>query len=206
MSKIDPIEFLLASRDRRDESANIELAERIVATSDAAAMSALASAATRKEIASDVIKVLYEVAERTPGLAAPHIGLFLELLRHKSNRIVWGAMTAVDAITEYCPDEVASRLDELRAIANSGSVITRDHFVSILVKLSATRPGVGAMLLEQFDKCPPNQLPMYAERGADAIRQLGAAPFADILGRRINEMKTDSKKKRIEKVLKKIGS
>ncbi len=206
MSKIDPIEFLLANRDRRDEAANVELAVRIVAASDTAAMSELTTAVSRKEIASDAIKVLYEVAERKPELAATQIDPFLELLRHKSNRIVWGAMTAVDAITEYCPDEVAARLDELRAIANSGSVITRDHFVSILVKLSATDPGVGAMLLEQFDKCPPNQLPMYAERGIDAIRALGAGPFVNILRRRVGEMKTEAKKKRIEKVLKQLGS
>lgn len=203
---IDPIEFLLANRDRRDESANIELAERIAAASDSDAMTALASAVARKEIASDVIKVLYEVAERKPELAAPHAALLLGLLRHKSNRIVWGAMTAVDAITEYCPEVVGSRLDELRAIANAGSVITRDHFVSILFKLSGRDQGIGPMLLEQFEKCPPNQLPMYAERGAGAIRKLGAAPFVVILKGRIDEMKTESKRKRIEKVIRKLES
>ncbi len=206
MSRTDAIDFLLANRERRDESTNIELAERIAATGDSDAMKALASSVSRKEIASDVIKVLYEVAERRPELAAPHAALFFGLLKHKNNRIVWGAMTAVGAIAEHCLDEVAVKIDELRAIANAGSVITRDHFVSILFKLSAKDPGIAPLLHEQFEKCPPNQLPMYAERGLPSIKRLGAAPFVAILESRIDEMKTESKRKRIEKVLRKLGA
>ncbi len=199
------MEFLGANRARRDEKANVELAARIVAESDRAAVRELAANIGNAKVASDIIKVLYEVAERAPELAAEHVGIFLELLGHKSNRIVWGAMTAVDAVAHLDPGVVFGRLESLREIANSGSVITRDHYVGIVIKLASNGFAVGAEIAEQFESCPSNQLPMYAERGFEAIRKIDAKRFALILGSRIGELKTESRRKRVEKVIQKLG-
>ena len=63
-----------------------------------------------KAVASDCIKVLYEIGYRNPALIAPYAKTFLGFLQSKNNRLVWGAMTALAYITELNPKPVFSRL------------------------------------------------------------------------------------------------
>ena len=57
------------------------------------------------------------------------------------------------------------------------------------------------LLAEQFERCPPNQLPMYAERALASLGAEGMAPFAAILARRVAELPTPAKRERVDKVL-----
>ncbi len=199
------VQFLLDNRDRRDERSNVELAAGISSQGDAAAVAELVEAFGDRRIDSDIIKVLYEIAERKPDLIAPQIDFLLGLLSHRSNRVVWGAMTAIDAVAGLVSERVFAEIEMLRHIANSGSVITRDHFVGTLIRLAERGLPVGAYLEEQLANCPSNQLPMYAERASGVIAEMGPWEFVRIFEARIGEMKTDSKKRRLASVVKKLG-
>ena len=128
-----------------------------------------------KAIQSDCIKVLYEIGECEPALIAPHAAEFGELLGSENKRLVWGAMTALDAIAAVNPVGVHGLLNNILAAAAGESVIARDHAVGILIKL-ADHPKFAKqcwpLLLEQLRTCPGNQLPMYAEQSQALVDSL----------------------------------
>lgn len=205
------IDKLASSLGRRDEVPNQQLAQQIVAKNDKKAVKELVENLYNKDknIPSDCIKALYEIGERKPALIADYPGEFIALLESKNNRLVWGAMTAIDAITFEQPKAVYNTLGKLIDIADKGSVITRDHVVSILIKLSSLKPYAGKafpLFIHQLKTCPTNQLPMYAENALPVINDKNNVLFATTLSSRLAEVKKESKRKRIEKVLKKVTS
>lgn len=204
-SKPSITDQLKANATRRDELANVELAETIAKRSDFDAVGEVAAHLGDRKLAADCIKILYEVAERKPELVAPHAEIFFELLDHKNNRMVWGAMSAIDQIAALRTDLVYAHLDKLTEVTEKGTVITRDHFVNILVQLAATEDGIIPLILEQLAGAPVNQFPMYAERAASLFRDHDKDEFVAVLTRRTPEMNTDAKKKRLAKVLKSVG-
>lgn len=210
MGKIEEVLGQLAStQGLRDEAPNIALAEAIAKDSDKESIKILIDALAQKDrgIQSDAIKVLYEIGERNPSLIADHLGVFLNLLTHKNNRLQWGAMTAIRCIATIQAEAVYMQLPKLLAATETGSVITRDQVVMTLIHL-ATLPEYHAdtisLLLEQLQACPTNQLPMYAERALPVIEELDKANFTKVLEARLDEIEKDSKRKRVEKVLKKL--
>ena len=205
-AKIFITDQLKANVTRRDERANVEMAESITKRNDFDAVAEVAAHLGDRKLAADCIKILYEVAERKPELVAPHAEIFFELLDHKNNRLVWGAMSAIDQIASLRSDLVFSYLDKLSDVTEKGTVITRDHFVNILVKLAATKDGIIPLILEQLAGAPVNQFPMYAERAAALFRDHDRAEFTAILRRRTPEMNTEAKRKRIARVQKSLGS
>jgi hypothetical protein len=91
----------------------------------------------------------------------------LALLDSKNNRLQWGAMTALDTIALENPQGSSFHAEKIIDIADKGSVITKDHPASILIKLCSVKQyadGTFPLLVEQLLKSPTNQLPMYAER------------------------------------------
>jgi hypothetical protein len=203
------IDKLASSLGRRDEVPNQELAEQIVKKKDRAAVKELVEYLSNKDraIQSDCIKVLYEIGFRQPSLIAEHVNTLIKLLDSKNNRLQWGAMTAIDEITPEKPKAVYEALPKIMAIADAGSVITRDHAVGILTKLCAVKQYAGdafTLLIEQLANCPTNQLPMYAENAVPIINQKNKTAFIKVLQSRLNEMEKETKRKRVEKVIKQI--
>ena len=204
------IEKLATSLGRRDETPNQDLAKAIAAGSDTSAVQELVENLSnkKKDIQSDCIKVLYEIGALKPALIAPHIGAFTKLLDSKNNRLAWGAMTALDAAASADLNGVYAFLPQIIAVADSGSVITRDHAVGILIKLMAEKKYAEdcfALLLEQLAKCPTNQLPMYAENAAASIPSDKKAAFTKTLSGRLPEIEKESKRARVEKVIRKLS-
>jgi hypothetical protein len=200
---------LASSLGRRDEVPNQELAEHIAGKNDKNAVAELVRNLSNqhKNIQSDCIKVLYEIAARKPRLVAAYCDEFLKLLDNRNNRLVWGAMTALDAITLENPKPLYNSLTKIISIANAGSVITRDHAVGILITLSRVKEYSDksfALLIEQLKKCPTNQLPMYAENALPIINEKNKALFVKTLSSRLDEVGKESKRKRIEKVVKRL--
>lgn len=198
---------LASSLQRKDEGPNIALAERIVAAQDTDGLTELISLlSAKKDVAYDAIKVLYEVGAKMPSLLKPHLPVFIALLKHKDNRLQWGAMTALDTVTSEEPETIFQQLPLLLAAAESGSVITKDRCVSILVKLCASPsylPAVFPILMEQLLTSPNNQFPMYAEMALPIVDASHKALFIQTLQTRLPDISPDSKKNRVEKVLKK---
>jgi hypothetical protein len=204
------IDKLATSLNRRDEIPNQELAQRIVDRGDKKAVKELVDNLTNrdKSIQGDCIKVLYEIGERKPTLIADYVKEFVSLLGSKNNRLVWGAMTALDTITLQNPEAIYSALSQIIETADKGSVITKDHGVSILVKLAPIRKYADEafiLLIQQLKSCPTNQLPMYAEKAMPIINDKNKAVFIKTLTSRLDSVKKETKRKRVEKVIEKLS-
>jgi hypothetical protein len=201
---------LATSLQIRDTAPNVDLAKIIISKNDKNAIRELVENLSNKNknIQSDCIKVLYEIGERKPELIAAYDKEFLSLLNDKNNRLVWGAMTALDCITSINPKGIYSHLTKILVVAEKGSVITKDHGVNILIKLAALKPYTEnclTLLLEQFKTSLPNQLPKYAEDALPVITDKYKAAFSKILASRLKDVEKNTKKNRIEKVIKKLA-
>ncbi|MGG7663606.1 HEAT repeat domain-containing protein [Dyadobacter sp. BHUBP1] len=204
------ISRLATSLGRRDEVPNQELAIEIATNGDGSAIADLIENLSHKskDVRHDCIKVLYEIGERMPPLIAAYADQFAALLGSKDNRMQWGAMTALNAIAREKPEVVFAAVPQLAAVADKGSVITRDNFVAILIKLSgipAYADQTLPLLNEQMLSCPSNQLPMYAENALPVISAAHKAIFVKTLTSRLGDFEKESKRKRMEKVLKRLG-
>lgn len=204
------VDQLASSLGRRDEAPNSLLAARIVKEQDKEAVEELVALLQHKnkDIQSDSIKVLYEVGEQRPALIASYTPVLIELLSHKNNRLQWGAMTALDAVAAEKPALIHRALPQILQAADKGSVITKDHAVNILIKLSAQKSyqqDAFSLLLEQLAGCATNQLPMYAERALPVMTAVNRSSFVETLTKRLDDFDKESKRKRVEQVIKKMG-
>jgi len=207
MSVLDKLASVLG---RRDEVPNQELAHAIVKKNDAKAVKELVDNLhhKNKDIQSDCIKVLYEIGEHKPALIAAYAPQFIALLGHKNNRLQWGAMTALSAITLENPKEIYAALPAILEAADKGSVITKDHAVNILINLYSVKKyqdDAFPLLIELLVSSPVNQLPMYAEKTMPVILDKNKALFIKTLQSRFDEIDKDTKRKRVEKVIKKLS-
>ena len=204
------INKLASSLNRRDEIPNQELANHIVEKNDTSGVKDLVANLwnKNKDIQNDCIKVLYEIGERKPALIAEYAKDFIALLDNKNNRLQWGAMTAINTITLQNPRVVYSALPKIIAAAENGSVITRDYAVNILIKLSSVKEysnNAFSLLSQQLLSSPTNQLPMYAERAISIINDKNKTQFIKILTARLPDIEKDAKRKRVEKIIKKLS-
>lgn len=192
------LDQLASGMGRRDEVPNQQLALDIVKRNDRSAVRELVVALGHKSkaIQSDCIKVLYEIGEKKPELIAEYTPQFVSLLEGtKNGRLVWGAMTALDAIATIAPKEVAKSLDRILTAADGDSVIARDHAVGILVTLSSLKPHAAKcvpLLLEQLATCPNNQFPMYVEKSIDILRSAAPDKFKSIMTKRLSKLEKAS--------------
>ena len=204
------LDKLSTSLNRRDEVPNQELAKKILKTKDKKAIKELAENLENKNkgIQSDCIKVLYEIGESNPSLIADYEDNFLDLLDGKNNRLIWGALTALDCIASVSSKSIYKNIEKIQKAANEGSVIAKDHYVNILIKLSSDKSYANRtipLLFQQLEKAAINQLPMYAERAMPAVSGKDKKMMIKILTARLVEIEKESKIKRIRKVIDKLN-
>lgn len=203
------LEQLASASSQARQDKNIALAQAIAGNNNVAAVQELIDGLQHKTkaIRHDCIKTLYEIAVIKAGLVSSHVNVFVTLLGDKDNRMQWGAMTAISAVTTLTPEAVYKALGRIIATADAGSVITTDHAVKILATLALTekyRDTVIPLLLDQLLQAPVNQAPSYAEQILPVVTAKDKDHFKKILLMRIGDTEQDSKKKRLEKVLKKL--
>lgn len=201
---------LASSLGRRDEVPNQELAKQLVKSKDKKAIVELVENLSKKDknIQSDCIKVLYEIGEQQPELIAEYAQEFITLLDNKNNRLVWGAMTALDCIASVNPNGIYKQLAKILDVADKGSVITKDHGISILIKLVKEKTYTDnalTLVLDQLRTCANSQLPMYAENAIPVIIEKYNKDFIKVLTSRIPDIEKETKQKRVEKVIKKLS-
>ncbi len=194
---------------RKDEAPNIALAEKISKKADKKAIGELIALMNDKStpVRHDAIKVLYEIGERKPELITGYAEDFLKLLDHKDNWMKWGAMTVLSVISKINPEYLAKHLSKILDAMDQGSVITRDHGIFILSNISSIKKyheDCMELFLEQIQKAPVNQVPMYAEKMTEVISPAYIKKLEKILRSRHDVMEIPSKEKRIEKLLKKL--
>ena len=204
---INVIDHLASSLNRRDEAPNLELAEAIVKAKDKTAVAALVkNLSNKKAIQNDCIKVLYEIGARDPQLIVDYVHEFVGYLSSKNNRLQWGAMTALSSLVNVRSETIYNELTAILLAADDGSVITKDQAVNILIGLcafEAFQENSFALLMEQLLKSPTNQIPMYAERALPIVNHERKAVMIETLTSRLNDIEKESKRKRVEKVIKK---
>lgn len=200
---------LASSLGRRDEVPNQELAKDIAGRADKAAINELVGnlGNKNKDIRNDCIKVIYEVGSLKPKLIAEHYDELVKLLDNKNNRLQWGGMTALNTIVLEKPGIIFKNLGKLVDVAEKGTVITKDNLMAILIKLCSVATyseSAFDLFNEQLSKCPANQLPMYAENALPVITEKNKARFIKTLHSRLGDIEKETKKTRVEKVIKKV--
>ena len=203
------LDRLASALGRNDERPNVELAEELAAKPDAAAVVELVGALSGPTaVSNDAIKVLYELGALRPELVAPHVGAFLALLGSKNNRNVWGALQAIEAVTQLVPETVVVSLPAIVSAADKGSVIAKDKAVQILAKLAAAGHAEAALpvLLERVENAAPNQFPMYAEAASLVVDAAHRERLARILEARLARIEASAKRVRVEKSLRRLRS
>lgn len=195
---------------RRDEILNIQLANELAKSKKQKEIQILMNAcfSERKEIQHDAIKVLYEIGALNPQLIQPYTSLFVDLLKKGSSRMYWGAMIALQFISLIAPKEIYQYLPAILDAMNKGSVIAKDHGMKILVAL-AKMPGftkkVMPLILEQLLVAPMNQFPTYVEISSECVNKEFKIPFLQLIGNRLDEDMNDTKRKRLQKVIKQLN-
>ena len=203
------IEPLACKLGHNDETPNIELAERLCNNMDRQGIREIADGLQSKEqaIASDCIKVLYEVGYRKPELIVDYADDFINGLSHKNNRIVWGSMTALAYVATIKAEAIYNRLPEIIAAYKKGSVITVDNCVSVFAWVCKANPDyqvkVFPILLEDLAHCRAKEIPQHAERMVVCIDSGNKQAFLSVLEARMDEL-SETQKKRVQKLIKKI--
>lgn len=196
---------------RRDEKANILLAQSIASKNDTKAVEELATLVIgkNKPLAADAIKILYEAGELKPALIKPNVDTFLKLLSSKDNRIRWGAMTALSAISKEFAESLINSIPAMLDTSALWTVISRDHFMRILNNIGKTQKGkkvAGPLMIEQLYISPTNQFPRYAEQTAEVVTGTTIAELITIIKSRKDVMEYPAKAKKLQTLVKQLES
>ena len=203
------IEKIASNLGRNDEEPNINLAIELCNTKDLEGIIEIVNGLknNKEKIANDCIKVLYEIAERNPELVADYVLDFIQLLKSRNNRLVWGGMTAISRITFFKHKEVFENIDTVIKAYENGSVITRDNSISVFAELAKSDKKYEKIMVEKIIKhletCRPKEVGQHTERAFICINKENSKEFIDVLTKRI-EYLTDAQKKRVDKIIKKI--
>ena len=203
------IEKLAYSLGRNDEEPNIELAKELAKTKNRKDKKEIIDGLnnSKEQIANDCIKVLYELAEISPELISEYVENFIQLLKSKNNRLVWGSMTALSKIVSFNPDEIFKNIDIIFKAYEKGSVITIDNSISVFAELVKAdkkyEKKVFPIIIEHLDKCRPKEVGQHGERAFICINKSNAQKYKEILLKRRGSL-NDAQKKRVDKLLKNV--
>lgn len=191
MTSLNRIAYYL---DRRDEVPNQELARDLAAAQDLAGIREIAGHLRdkNKSVASDCIKVLYEIGYIHPELIQSYAGDFLDLLGSRENRMVWGAMIALATVAGLQAPAIWPRVDDIIATVDRGSVITVVWGVKALARVAAANPEYRArifpVLLRILAGSIPRDVPMHAESMLPAVDDANRRQFLEALTSREAEL------------------
>lgn len=205
------IDKLAASLGRKDDKPNQDLAKELAEKEDTKAIEELLENLNHKDpkIASNCIKVLYEIGYIKPELIKDFANEFIDLLTSKNNRLVWGGMIAVQTITSLSPKKIWKRRGEIINAFEKDSVITQDRAIMSLAELSSIdkeyEKRLFPIILDYLDNCRAKSFPQYAESVFIAINKGNKDEYLRILESRLSNLE-GTRKKRIEKLIKKVGA
>ena len=206
MSALNKIAFF---QNRRDEVPNQQLARELAENEDKVGIAEIAENLQHKNksVQSDCLKVLYEIGYLKPDLIAIYVSEFLELLKSKNNRMVWGAMIALATIADKKPREIYAKIEDVTAAIQKGTLITVVWGVKTLAKLAAAdntyKQKIFPILMTQLKTCIPRDFPMHAESILPAIDPKNKNEFLSIIENRKTEM-TTAQLSRLKKVIKNL--
>jgi hypothetical protein len=186
----------------------MELAEQLANTQDKESIAEIVSGLRmNKAVASDCIKILYEIGGRKPELIAPYAENFLRLLKSKDNRLVWGAMTALGFIAELNPEPVYLSFEDIYDAYASGSVITVDNSISVFAALCKAdkeyEKRIFPLLTQHLSKCRASEIPQHLTRMSICFTKNNIGQVESTIRGRFKEL-TGPQQARVNKVMKKF--
>lgn len=210
VTNMDVLDRLASSLGRRDEAPNVALARDLATAKDGKAIVVLAGAilSAKTPVRHDAVKTLYEIGAIDPSLIAPHADAFLAALKGKDNRMIWGALTALDALAAIRPEFIAANLPAILDAADRSSVIAKDKAVSMLATLASQLPPFEVAwrrLIAILHSSADNQTPMYAEAALRAAPVNNPGELAAVVRERAESIAQPAKKARLEKVLRQLA-
>jgi hypothetical protein len=194
-------------QNRRDEVPNQELARALAASGNTAGIREIVENLSNKNqnVQSDCLKVLYEIGYLKPELIADYVETFLQLLHHRNNRMVWGAMIALGTIASLKPGEIWQHHKDVVRTTSEGTVITLVWGIKTLAQVAAADPAYGAslfpILLGHLGTCLARDVPTHGKSMLCAVNTENKERFLSALEVRKAEM-TPSQQARLKKVIK----
>lgn len=179
---------------RRDRTPNLDLARDLVARNDKAGIREIAENMwnDNKNIHSDCMNVMYEIAIIEPNLAAPYADDFIKFLKSKYNNMAGGAMIALAEIAKVKPDFIFKHLDDIRKVKEKSADIAFDKSISALANTSAANENYSKVifpyLLEHLSTCYFKEITEHAEQILPAVNENNKYEFIKILGKRIDKL------------------
>lgn len=198
---------LASKQNRKDEEPNVELAHELVHKHDLSGIEEIIENLSNKDkkIQNDCIKVLYEIGQEKPELISKYALTFIELLKSRNNRLVWGGMTALSTIAEVSSDTIMDHFKSIITTMKTGSVITIDKGVLILAKLAAVNEqnneGIFPFLLNHLETCRSKEIPQHSESILLAVTDDNKEEFLDVIKKREKYL-TAAQLKRVKKIYK----
>lgn len=142
-------------------------------------------------------------------MIAEYADVFINLLNSRSNRLVWGSMTALASIAELVPEAIHERIALLLQAFENGSVITVDNCVSVLAGLCKAnekyKEELFPVLLEHLKTCRPKETAQHAERIAVCVDKDNRDSFIEVIDKRM-EYLHKSQINRLQKLKKALGN
>lgn len=142
-------------------------------------------------------------------MIAEYADVFINLLNSRSNRLVWGSMTALASIAELVPEAIHERIALLLQAFENGSVITVDNCVSVLAGLCKAnekyKEELFPVLLEHLKTCRPKETAQHAERIAVCVDKDNRDSFIEVIDKRM-EYLPKSQINRLQKLKKALGN
>lgn len=196
---------------RNDELPNIELAQKLANEENYVGIEEIIEnlSSKDKKIQNDCIKVAYEIGQIKPELISKYALTFIELLKSRNNRLVWGGMQALATIAEVVPEPMMAHLETVKRAIKNGSVITVDKGILTLAKLASIKrennEAIFPFLLNHFESCRPKEIPQHAESTLIAVTDENKEEFLNVLRKR-EEYLTAPQLKRVQKIYKSLDA
>jgi len=200
---------LASQLQSREEQPNIELAHELVNSHNLEGIREVIEnlANKDKKIQQDCIKVAYEIGELNPEFICEHALVFIDLLKSRNNRMVWGAMQALAIIAPLTPNILMEHLKTILSAIKVGSVITVDKGILTLAKLAAVNKEnneiIFPYLLEHLKSCRSKEVPQHAESTLKAVTNENKEPFLNVLREREPYL-TEPQLKRVKRIYKQL--
>lgn len=204
MAYIEKIAYHLG---RKDEVPNQELARELAEKKDIEGIQEIAGylGDKNKSIASDCLKVLYEIGYISPKLMSLYKDDYVALLNSKNNRMVWGAMIALSSVAKVEPDYVYRIKDLILEKIETGSVITNVWGVYTIINLADNGyyEELKEIMFALLRSVRPIDFAKRAESMMEVFKEKDLLEFKSILDDRLQDL-TSGGQKRVNKLLNKL--
>jgi hypothetical protein len=203
MSVLNKIAYF---QNRRDEVPNQRLAAELAKTKDTKGIREIAENLRNgnPNIQADCLKVLYEIGCINPKLVSGYVDDFLELLKSKNNRLVWGAMIGLSTIAGEQSAAIGSHADAIMETMNKGSVITVDNGIRTLAVVASKQPRLKkrlvAFLFDHLRMCRAKDVPQHSEKILVAVDSGSKSQFIKVLESRLSEFNA-SQARRVSRLI-----